>query len=190
MALTPAQIKELKTQLSQQIQNLPKDKRAEAQKRIEEMSDEAIEEMLKQQQTQTQQPIFRSIVSGEIPSKTIGQNASALAVLSTKSISPGHTIIIPKSPVTDIEKIPKLVFALAKKIAKKIQNKLKAQNCDIQSESAFGEIILHVIPIYNEPLNLNSELEKKLKVTQKKPVIKISTKPKPGKVIKKPRRIP
>ena len=56
------------------------------------MSSEALEVMLKQQQTQAQQqPIFRSIISGEIPSKKIDENKYAIAALDVKPISKGQT---------------------------------------------------------------------------------------------------
>jgi len=203
MTLTQEQIKTLKEQLSRQIQHLPEDKKAEAQKQIDEMSDEAIETMLKQQQaTQQSQQIFRSIISGEIPSHTIDQNKEAIAVLSIKSISKGHTIIIPKKPITDAKQFPTQAFTLAKKIAKKISSKLKTSGCEIQTEFSFGEIILNVIPIYDKALNLNSprqdaseeelvELEKKLKVVKKPKIIRLTKKTKKAsKVIKRPRRIP
>jgi len=121
MPLTPEQIKTLKAQLSEQIQHLSSDKKAEAQKQIDSMSSEALESMLKQQtsQSQTSQQIFRSIISGEIPSKKLDENKEAIAVLSTKSISKGHTIIIPKTPIKDAKELSTSVFNLAKKNLKK-----------------------------------------------------------------------
>jgi len=187
MALTKEQIKTLKDQLGEQIQHLPEDKKAEAQKQIDKMSDEAIETLLQQQQSQQQsQKIFRSIVSGEIPSRKIDENPHAIAVLSVKSISKGHTIIIPKKPVTDEKKLLKSTLTLAKKTAKKISSKLPTKDVQIQPEFLFGEVILHVIPIYDTPLNVNSprkdasdeelsELEKTLKTIKKPKVIKISS---------------
>ena len=50
MSLTQEQIKELKSQLKGQISHLPADKKAEAEKQIESLSQEALEEMLSQQQ--------------------------------------------------------------------------------------------------------------------------------------------
>ena len=61
MALTPEEISDLKKQLAEQIQHLPEAQRAEAQKQIDNMSPEALESMLQQQQAQQgpQKPIFR-----------------------------------------------------------------------------------------------------------------------------------
>ena len=53
------------------------------------------------------------------------------------------------------------IFLNKKQITKALKNiislKLKASNCEIQAESKFGEIIVNVIPIYDKPLNLNSQ---------------------------------
>ena len=201
MALTKEQIKQLKEQLFQQIKHLPEDQKAEAQKQIDEMSSEALEAMLKQQQAQAQQqPIFRSIISGEIPSKKIDENKYAIAALDVKPISKGHVIIIPKQAVTNAKELPTQVFTLAKKIAKKLTSKLKSQGSEIQTEFKFGEIIVNVIPIYDKPLSLNSprqespeeelsELEKKLKAVKKLKVIRIKKSTK-SKTIKLKRKVP
>jgi len=203
MSLTEEQIKTLKAQLSEQIQHLSPDKKAEAQKQIDSMPPEALESMLKQQtsQSQTSQQIFRSIISGEIPSKKLDENKEAIAVLSTKSISKGHTIIIPKKPVKDAKELSTSVFNLAKKIAKRISSKLHSTNVQIQTEFTFGEIIIHVIPIYDKPLGIDSprhdakdedlqDLYNKLKKTEKIETIKLKRKPSKSKVIKLKRRVP
>ena len=201
MPLTKEQVKQLKEQLSQQVTNLPEEQRQAALQQIEEMSDEAIESMLKQQQEQVQQqPIFRSLVSGEIPSKKVDENKDVLAVLDIKPISKGHVVIIPKKPVKESSDMPDSAFTLSKKISKKIINKLKAKGTEIQTEFKFGELIINIIPIYDKPLNLNSPREdakdeelsktfKLLKTEKKLPVIK-QKKPKQIKLSKTFRRIP
>ena len=191
MSLSKEQIEELKGQLSEQIQHLPESQKNEAQKQINEMSSGAIETLLRQQQQdntqKTQQPIFRAIVSGEIPSKIIDQNKDAVAVLDIKPISPGHTIIIPKNPVNKAKELPNSIFTIAKKIAKKVSSKLKSNSSEIQTQFNFGEIIINVIPIYDKPLSLNSprqdikeeeldKIYKKLRVIKKPKVIKLNRK--------------
>ncbi len=204
MPLSPEQIKELKKQLSAQILHLPEEKRKEAQKQIDSMSIEAVENMLKQQLQQqpkqkTQQLIFRTIVSGEIPSKKIDENKDAIAVLDIKPISKGHTIIIPKRQITNANKLTPAIFSLAKKIAKKLFSKLKSKGCEIQTEFKFDEIIINVIPIYDKSLNINSprqeipekelnEIYNKLK-KEKSSTIKIKTKARSS-IIKLKRKIP
>lgn len=157
MALKEEQIKELKSQLLSQIQNLPEDKKAQAQKQINEMSPEALETMLNQQKSQVQeQKIFRLIVEGKIPSKKIDENKDAIAVLDIKPISKGHSIIIPKIAVKHTKEIPSSAFTLAKNIAKRISQKLKSTDTLIQTESKFGEVIINIIPIYEADLTLDS----------------------------------
>ncbi len=163
MPLTPEQIQDLKEQLKQQIQHLPEAQKAQALQQIESLSHQALEAMLKQQQEKNprgkkeeQESIFRSIISGKIPSAKIEENPSALAVLDIAPISKGHVIIIPKSPVKDSKQLPIKAFSLAKKIGKRIVSKLKALRIEIATEVKFGEAIINVIPIYDSPLYLGS----------------------------------
>ncbi len=152
--LSKEQILELKKQLSEQIANLPPEKKAEAQSQIDAMSPEALELMLEEQRSpQTKSPknskgIFRLIVSGEIPSKIVEENSVCMAVLEIKPLSKAHLIIIPKFPIKTANKIPSKAFSLAKKLAKRIEAKFKAQSVEIQTETKFGEQILNVIPQY------------------------------------------
>lgn len=120
------------------------------------MSDESIETMLEKQK-KSQKPIFRAIVTGEIPAKIIDENKEAIAVLDTRPISKGHSIIIPKKEIKDGKEMPAQAFALAKKVAKRISNKLNAKSTEIQTEFKFGEIIINVIPVYDKPVSLNSQ---------------------------------
>ncbi len=203
MPLTPEQISELKKQLHAQIAHLPPEQKKAAQQQIEEMSDEAIESMLEKQKSQApQKPIFRAIIEGEMPSKRIDENKDAIAVLDIRPISKGHTIIIPKVEAKNSKTIPTSAFALAKKISKKMESKLKAKSIEIQTESKFGEVIINIVPIYDKPLNLSSprlempeeelfEIQKKLAKVQKPKVIKLDKKPsKSSNIIKLKRRIP
>ena len=203
MVLTQEEIQEIKKQLSQQIQHLPSEKKSQAQQQIDSMSEEALESLLEQQKSkQPQKPLFRMIVDREIPSKIIDENRFALATLDIKPISQGHTIIIPKSPVEKAKDIPAQVFSLAKKIAKKLSLKLKSKSAEIQTEFKFGEIIINVIPIYEESLNINSprsspsdsdldEVYKKLRVIKKPKIQRIKIKkPQETKILKLNRRIP
>ncbi|MEK6847122.1 MAG: HIT domain-containing protein [Nanoarchaeota archaeon] len=201
MPLTPEQISQLKNQLKEQIKHLPESQKEEAEEQIESMSAEAIESMLKEQQA-SQKPIFRAVVAGEIPSKKIAETKEALAVLDIKPISKGHIIIIPKQAAKNTKEIPVKLFTLAKKLAKKIESKLKAKSAEIQTESKFGEIIINVIPIYDKPLSINSprtdasekeleELESILKEKQKAKIIKLKKTPKKTSSLHKlKRRIP
>jgi histidine triad (HIT) family protein len=158
MVLTQEQIKELKNQLLQQVKTLPENQKKEAEKQIEEMSAESLESMLKQQQQSKgkEKGIYRMIVDKEIPSKLLDENKSSLAVLEIKPISQGHVIIIPKKAVKSVKELSSSSLTLAKKIASRLTNKLKAKSAEIQTEFKFGEIIINVIPIYDKSLNVNS----------------------------------
>lgn len=166
--LTSEQVAELKKQLTQQIQHLPEDRKAEAQEQIDALTEEDLEHMLQEQKSnsgKSPQAIFRSIVSGEIPAKKIEESKHAIAALDTKPISKGHTIIIPKKPVTNSKDLPSQIFNMAKKVSKRISKKLKAAGAEIQTEFKFGEIVLNIIPVYDKSLSLNSprsDLEEKV----------------------------
>ena len=164
MPLTPNQVESIKEQLRQQVESMPEDKKAPALKQIEEMSPETIESLVKQQRSQNSEgekrSIFRMIVEREIEAIDVGENKYALAVLDINPISKGHIMIIPKKAVDKAKLIPTPCFALAKKISQNIISKLRAKSTEIQTETKFGESIIHVIPIYNESLNINSPRQK------------------------------
>ena len=175
MSLTKEQISQLKKQLFEQIKELPKEQRQEAEKQIEDLSDEAIESMLEKQK-ESQVKIFREIVTEKIPSKKISENNSAIAVLDIKPLSRGHSIIIPKEKLTDLDKIPSEISILIDKISKVLSEKLKPKNVKIVPEIKFGEAIVNIIPIYEKDLTLENErlnsseedLERTLEIINKK----------------------
>ena len=195
MTLSPDQIAELKAQLKAQVEHLPPDKKVQAIAEIESMSPAALESMLEQQKAQSssQTPddpsapkVFRMILEGQIPSVKLDQNSESVAVLSTKAISEGHTIIIPKTAVTTPDKIPKSAFELAESLSQKIITNLKAKSTQAATETAFGESVINLIPIYDTPLTLSSPRTEKspadLESTKKK-IDTISLTKKPPKQI-------
>lgn len=207
MALTPEQVRVLKEQLLSQIRNLPQAQKAEAEAQINALSPEALELMLKQQQhgrkQEAEEGIFRLIIKGDIPSSKIDENKEAIAVLEINPISKGHLIIIPKKATVKAGEMPSSAFALAKKLSKKLISKLEAKSAEIQTETKLGEMIINIIPVYNQPLNINSprkkaskeeleELETKLKIKKKPKIerIKKERKPSSSQILKLPRKIP
>lgn len=202
MPLTQNQVNELKAQLKEQINNLPPDKKKQAEAQIDSMTSEALELMLSQQQS-SQKTIFRMIIDKETESITIGENDEALAVLDINPISKGHTLIIPKIPVSSPDKIPKKAFSLAEEISKKIIDNLKATSAKAETDTQFGESIIHLIPIYNSPLDKKSPRKKAntkelqeikisletIKIEKQVEKIKIDKKPKDT-PLKMSRRIP
>lgn len=214
MVLTPEEVEELKDQLRQQVAHLPDQQKQAALTQIANLSPQALEAMIAQQQSGAgaksqgqggpQKGVFRSIVDREINSFIIAENKDAIAVLDIKPISKGHIIIIPKKPVVEAKSLPNSSLSLAKKIAKKVSKKLKAKSSEIQTEYKFGEMVINIIPVYDKSLNLLSprtdsskeELEKlynELKIVKKerKKIIKINKEEKKeSSVLKLPRRIP
>lgn len=206
MTLTPQQIKELKAQLYQQIEHLPPEQKKSAQAQIDSLSSEALEAMIKQQKEKSpkskepEKPIFRKIIDKEIPSTIIDESKSALAVLDIFPISHGHTIIIPKKPVSSPKDLPTQALALAKKIAKRISSKLKAKSIQILTEIKFGETIINILPSYETLVNLDSprsqslqeqleSIAKKLRPVKKKTSSKSKQDPL-TQILTLPRRIP
>lgn len=169
MELTPEQIKEIKTQLKEQINStFPEDKKQEAISKIESMDNPQLIEFLKQNnmikdpsnpETQTQsdgQCIFCSIIFGDIPSTKIAENENAIAILEINPISKGHAIILPKKHSnTADEKAQKFADEIGKLIAKK----LKPKNILIQSKELMGHAAIDLLPIY-ENENLQSPRKK------------------------------
>jgi diadenosine tetraphosphate (Ap4A) HIT family hydrolase len=94
--------------------------------------------------------IFCMIAQGKIQSIKLDENASAIAVLELTPLTKGHTLIIPKEhlPTT---KIPTASFTLAKKIAKKLKSRFKANDVKILTKEIGEHAILDVIPIYDDP---------------------------------------
>ncbi len=207
--LPKEQVTQIKQQLIQQIETtFPEDKKQAAKQKIEAMDENQLEEFLKQNKlikegqpiTGEQQNVFRSIVSGQIPSHKIEEDKYALAVLEINPISKGHIILIPKQEATSVEKIPQPVFSLAKKLSKKIKSKLKPKEVKIASSNAFGEFIINVFPVYkNESLNSQKyhaeeaelqEIQGKLETKTIKKIIKRKPQKIQEKEIRLPKRIP
>lgn len=199
--LTHEEIQDLKKQLFTQIQHLPNQQREEAEKQIEEMSPEALELMVRQQTQGAGKSVLRMIVEGTIPSRRIDQNKNVIAVLEIRPITKGHVLIIPLEPVHSPKQVPAAAFSLAKKIAKRIQSKLKPKGIEIQTETKLGEQIINVIPYLDKPVSIHAprteasekELDDLQRLLATKPRAKVEKKIKyvetPTKIVLK-RRIP
>jgi len=208
MVYTPEQVEEVKRQIFEQTRNLPPEQRAQIEEQVNQMTPEQLELFVQQQMAgqeakqQSQKGIFRMIVDGDVPSRKITENIDAVAVVSVRAVSKGHVLIIPKKPVGDANSLPSGVFGLAKSVAKKVVSKLKAKSVEIQSEQAFGEVVVNVLPVYDSPVNVASqryevseneldEVWKVLRVAKKKKIERVKKKVrKPEKVLKFSRRVP
>ncbi len=184
--LTSEQAKAVKKQIIEQIEKgFPPEKQEFARQQIMAMTPEQLEEFLKKNNIKVtgegspaqNQCIFCSIVSSQIDSYKIGENAKAVAVLEINPLSKGHTIIIPKEHVSSSDKIPSQAFTLARKIGKKLKSKLKPKKIEISSSNLFGHEIINIIPLYKDKMPTKrspakpeelSELQKILLKTEKK----------------------
>lgn len=165
--LQEEQIKQVKEQLIQQIElTFPEDKKSSAINQVNAMNSEQLEKFLIEnkmiksnspgQGIENPQCIFCSIISGEVNSHKIDENKQAIAILEINPISKGHILILPKEHNSDLKKIPKQAFALAKKISNKIKTKLRPKEVKISPSCIMEHCILNIIPIYKNE-NINSE---------------------------------
>lgn len=176
MALTPEQVKKVKEQLLEQIdQNFPPESKTSAREQISAMNAQELEDFLIQnnllsfseEETPESRCIMCMVVSGKVKSYKIDENDEALVSLEIKPISRGHTLVIPKNHIKEAKEIPKSIFELAEKIASKIENSLEPKQTMIYTTNVLGHELVNILPVYknetpeSERLNLSQEeLEK------------------------------
>lgn len=106
--------------------------------------------------TMTQESIFSKIIKGEIPSVKIYEDENTYAFLDIRPNNPGHTLVIPKNPSTNIYEISdkdlKDLFNTVKKISIAIKKGVGATGINIamnNDKDAGQEVFhshIHVIP--------------------------------------------
>lgn len=208
--ITPDQVDSIKTQLIKHVEgSFPEDKKQFAIEKINSMDASQLESFLKQNQLiqkdqnlESANCVFCSIISGDISSYKIAENNESLAVLEINPLSKGHSIIIPKQHITNEKDVNKSSKDLAKDISKIIKSKLKPKEVIIESSNIMGHEIINIIPIYEGQEGIPKErhqakpeelieLQNKLK---KSKTIKRTNKPKSIKTTKTkiylPKRIP
>jgi len=205
--LPKEQIESIKEKLIQHIDaTFPEDKKAIAISQIQNMDNKQLEafliqnKMIQSQETIEQESkhhespkskcLFCSIIKKEIPSYKIDENKESIAILEINPISKGHSLVIPKKHIEAEDKFPQQVFALAKKISKKIKTKLKPKEVKMLFSNVLGHEIINLLPVYEDE-SLSSprmsidkqELEKLRKKLEKKTkkAAKAKPKKKPGK---------
>lgn len=100
--------------------------------------------------------IFCKIIRGDIPSKKVFENDKILGFLDIFPMSPGHTIVAPKSHVNFFEDVEKTevceIFNIVQDLASDYLKKLNIDgyNILVNSHSAAGQEIqhfhVHIIP--------------------------------------------
>jgi len=103
--------------------------------------------------------IFCKIAAGEIPAKTIYEDAQFRAILDLGPATKGHTLILPKNHSANLFELPDeeaaAVMKLAKKLGTKMQKVLKCDGLNLVQNNgeAAGQTVnhfhLHIIPRKN-----------------------------------------
>jgi histidine triad (HIT) family protein len=94
--------------------------------------------------------VFAKILRGEVPSYKVYEDDGALAFLDIMPRSPGHTLVIPKTPARNILDIDPDVLAhvtkVVQKIAKAAMKAFGADGMTVQqfSEQAGGQVVFHL----------------------------------------------
>jgi histidine triad (HIT) family protein len=187
MPFSEEESKEIKNQIIQQVEQMPGDNNKALVEQIGQLDDAGLETFLAQnniefkdgQLKQTSapegapegvpdKPVFQSIVSGELPSYKIAENAKSIAILEINPLSEGHCLVLPRVKVP-AEKIPKSAMTLAQKIGKRIKSKIKPDDIKIETFSFQDYPAINIIPIWKDKqLQKYKAEEADLKKLQKK----------------------
>ena len=104
--------------------------------------------------------IFCKIANGEIPSKTLYEDADFRVILDLAPAAKGHALILPKDHAANLyelsEESASKVLVVAKKIAEQMKNKLNCEGLNLMQNN--GEVAgqtvhhfhMHVIPRYSD----------------------------------------
>lgn len=109
--------------------------------------------------------IFCKIVSNEIPSYKIYEDETLLVLLDINPVEPGHTLIIPKKHILDLQEIDNdtliKILDKAKEISQILTKKLNTNGYSLVQNNGICQEIkhyhLHIIPKYNKKTNMNIE---------------------------------
>lgn len=103
--------------------------------------------------------LFCSIVSGDIPARTVASNEHAQAFLDVNPLSPGHTLVIPTGHYETLEDTPQSlatpVFDLVSELTPRIEDAVDADatTIGINNGVAAGQEIphlhVHIVPRFD-----------------------------------------
>lgn len=94
--------------------------------------------------------IFCKIIAGDIPSHKVYEDDKVMAFLDILPISPGHTIVVPKKHVSDLEDLTEEDFSAmsmaVKRLGKAVINGLNVKGYSIflDNKSAANQHVPHV----------------------------------------------
>ena len=104
--------------------------------------------------------IFCKLANGDIPTNTLYEDEYFRVILDADPVSKGHALILPKNHYKDIYELGDVesekIIPLAKKMAIKITDKLKADGFNIlqNSKEIAGQSVfhfhMHLIPRYKD----------------------------------------
>lgn len=107
--------------------------------------------------------IFCKLANGDIPTNTLYEDEYFRVILDADPVSKGHALILPKNHYKDIYELGDVesekIILLAKKMAIKITDKLKADGFNIlqNSKEIAGQSVfhfhMHLIPRYKDAKN-------------------------------------
>lgn len=103
--------------------------------------------------------VFTKIISGEIPSYKIAENANFIAFLDISPLVKGHVLVVPKTEVDKIFDLPDSLLSemlvFAKPIARAIESSFNCRRCGISVVGLeVAHAHMHLIPI-NSANDLN-----------------------------------
>lgn len=105
--------------------------------------------------------LFCKIIDGTIPSKTIYESENVIAFLDINPKECGHTLVVPKKHIKDIYELDdaNTLKEECEKVATIINEKLKPTGImfvtNTGSLQEIKHLHVHLIPEYNEKINLN-----------------------------------
>ena len=104
--------------------------------------------------TKAQYCTFCKIVRREEPSYTIYEDEFTFVFLDTKPLFPGHCLVIPKSHILTLEKLPidqiKPLFTTVKMISKAVQLSLRSEGTFVANNNVVSQSVphlhIHIVP--------------------------------------------
>ncbi len=122
--------------------------------------------------------LFQKIISGEIPSFKVWEDDAHYAFLTIEPIQPGHTLVVPKQPISHLfamtDEAYIALMTAAKKVAELIQSKMKCEKVGVIVEG-YGVkdyVHIHLVPL-NGPGQLDFSLVKSTTTDQLTQIQKI-----------------
>jgi len=94
--------------------------------------------------------IFCQIVDGEIPSRTVFEDDTAMAFLDANPLAPGHTLVIPRDHHETLEAVPEEtaahVFGVLHRLNTSVQHAVDADGANVafNDGEAAGQEVPHV----------------------------------------------